>query len=134
LGWVTVASRHQQDRSSAAGRQPVDWPSACGRRHGVCCDFDEAGQFDHVSGVAVAGLTGLAPELGNVRIPSRRYLVFRHRRHVSRIHATWQAIMDRWLPASGLRLANAPDFQCYTEAFDANSGLGGIEIWVPIEQ
>ena len=61
--------------------------------YGVCCDFDETGQFDYVSGVAVAGLSGLAPELSGVRIPAHEYLVFQHRGHVSGIHATWQAIM-----------------------------------------
>ena len=104
-----------------------------GMAYGVCCDFDESGQFDYVCGVAVASLSGLPPELSGVRIPPQRYLVFRHRGHVSGIHATWHAIMDRWLPESGLRMANAPNFERYAEDFDANSGLGGVEIWVPIE-
>jgi len=105
-----------------------------GMAYGVCCDFDESGQFDYVCGVAVSNLTGLPPNLSRVRIAPQRYLVFRHRGHVSGIHATWQAIMDRWLPGSGLRMANAPNFERYSEAFDANSGLGGVEIWVPIEE
>jgi AraC family transcriptional regulator len=101
--------------------------------YGVCCDFDESGQFDYVCGVAVSSLSGLPPELSGVRIPAQSYLVFRHRGHVSGIAATWQAIMNRWLPESGLRMANAPNFECYSEDFDANTGLGRVEIWVPIE-
>lgn len=105
-----------------------------GEAYGVCCDFDESGQFDYICGVAVASLADLPPELSGVRIPPQRYLVFRHSGHVSGIHATWQAIMNRWLPGSGLRMVNAPNFERYSEDFDANSGLGGVEIWVPIEE
>jgi AraC family transcriptional regulator len=101
--------------------------------YGVCCDFDAAGHFDYVCGVAVAGVSGLPPELVGVRIPAREYLVFRHRGHVSGIHATWQAILDRWLPGSRCRMAATPNFERYAEDFDANTGLGGIEIWIPIE-
>jgi AraC family transcriptional regulator len=104
-----------------------------GVAYGVCCDFDESGQFDYVSGVAVCSLSGLPSELSGVRIPPQRYLVFRHPGHVSGIHATWQAIMNRWLPESGLRMANVPNFERYAQHFDANSGQGGVEIWVPIE-
>jgi AraC family transcriptional regulator len=105
-----------------------------GQAYGVCCNFDESGQFDYVCGVAVSSLDGLPAELSGVRIPPQQYLVFRHRGHVSGIHATWQAIMDRWLPGSGLRMVNAPNFERYSEDFDANSGLGGVEIWVPVEE
>jgi AraC family transcriptional regulator len=105
-----------------------------GMAYGVCCDFDPSGQFDYVCGVAVSSLSGLAPELSSMRIPAREYLVFPHRGHVAGIHVTWQAIMDRWLPASGLRMANAPNFERYSEDFDATTGLGGVEIWVPFEQ
>jgi AraC family transcriptional regulator len=99
----------------------------------VCCDFDEAGHFDYVAGVAVSSLAGLPPELSGVRIPARSYLVFRHRGHVSGIHATWRAIMEHWLPASGRRLADAPNFERYAEDFDGRTGVGGVEIWVPVD-
>ena len=104
-----------------------------GKAYGVCCAFDGAGQFDYICGVAVSSLAGLPPELTGVRIPARKYLVFRHPGHVSGIHATWQAIMADWLPRSGYRMVNAPNFERYPENFDAVTGLGGVEIWVPIE-
>lgn len=105
-----------------------------GVAYGVCCEFDKSGQFDYVTGVAVASLTGLAPDLSGVRIPPRHYLVFRHPGHVSGIPATWQAIMAHWLPKSGVHMANAPNFERYADDFDANTGLGGVEIWVPIDE
>jgi AraC family transcriptional regulator len=101
--------------------------------YGVCCNFDETGQFDYVCGVAVSSLADLPADLNGVRIPARSYLVFRHLGHVSGVPATWQAIMGTWLPRSGLRMAHAPSFERYAEEFDAHSGLGGVEIWMPVE-
>jgi AraC family transcriptional regulator len=109
-------------------------PGRIGREaYGVCCDFDESGHYDYVSGVAVSSLSGLPPELSGVRVPAREYLVFRHRGHIAGIYGIWRAIMDEWLPASGLRPADAPNFERYAEDFNADTGLGGVEIWIPTE-
>ncbi len=104
-----------------------------GEIYGVCCEFDESGHYDYVCGVAVSRLADLSPELSGVRIPAREYLVFRHRGHISGISATWRAIMERWLPGSGLRMADAPGFERYAAEFDSSTGLGGVEIWIPLE-
>jgi AraC family transcriptional regulator len=101
--------------------------------YGVCCDFDEAGQYDYVAGVAVTRLPEVPRELSLVRLPAHDYLIFRHPGHVSGIPATWRAIMNDWLPASPYRMAEAPCFERYDEAFDGNLGTGGVEIWIPIE-
>jgi AraC family transcriptional regulator len=68
-----------------------------------------------------------------VPFPARDYLVFRHRGHISGIPATWWAIMEDWLPRSGCRMADALNFDRYADDFGANTGLGGVEIWIPIE-
>ncbi len=88
---------------------------------------------DYVCGVAVSSLAELPPELSGVRVPPHAYLAFQHRGHVSGIAGTWRAIMDGWLPASGVRMADAPCFERYAEDFDPNTGLGGMEIWIPID-
>jgi AraC family transcriptional regulator len=104
-----------------------------GASYGVCCEYAEPGQFDYVTGVTVSSLTDLPPELSGVRVPAHDYLVFRHAGHVSAIPGTWEAIMDRWLPASGIRMAVAPCFERVGEDFDPDMGMGGIEIWIPIQ-
>lgn len=103
-----------------------------GVTYGVCCDFDASGHFDYVCGVAVSGLSELPAELSGVRVPAQNYVVFRHRGHISGIPATWQAIMGTWLPSSGLRMADTPNFERYAEDFDPDTGLGGAEIWIPV--
>jgi AraC family transcriptional regulator len=45
---------------------------------------------------------------------------------------TWRAFLETWLPASGLMAADAPDFERYDADFDPRTGMGGVEIWVPL--
>jgi AraC family transcriptional regulator len=61
------------------------------------------------------------------------YAVFSHSEHVSTIRSTWTTIWNAWWPSSGHELADAPDFERYGEEFDPRTGLGGLEIWVPIK-
>jgi AraC family transcriptional regulator len=68
-----------------------------------------------------------------VRIPEQRYAVFSHGEHISTIRRTINTIWNHWLPASGLKAADAPSFERYGENFDSLTGNGGFEIWVPIK-
>jgi AraC family transcriptional regulator len=102
--------------------------------YGVCSHGAGEDSFQYLSGVEVADLSGLPDELSGVRIAAQRYAVFRHREHVSTIHRTVDAIWSRWLPASGHEAAAAADFFArYGEGFDPQSGMGGVEIWIPIK-
>ena len=103
-----------------------------GMSYGVCRGFDDTGHFDYVSGVAVSSLADLPAELSGIRVPAQTYLVFNHRGHVSGIHATWQAIIGDWFPASGYKMTDGPGFERYGEDFDGRTGLGTTEIWIPI--
>ena len=69
-----------------------------------------------------------------VRIPEQRYAVFTHRDHISTIRRTVNTIWNHWLPASGLKAADAPNFERYDENFDPLTGNGGLEIWVPVKE
>jgi AraC family transcriptional regulator len=101
--------------------------------YGICHNNDGAGSFEYLCGVEVAGFDALPDELSRVRIPERRYAVFSHRAHISTISRTWAAIMNRHLPESGLEVADAPDFERYGAEFNPNTGVGLVEIWIPIK-
>jgi AraC family transcriptional regulator len=101
--------------------------------YGVCCNGDDAGNFDYIAGVEVADFSDTPREFSRVRIPARRYAVFTHKDHISTIRRTVNTIWNNWLPASGHRVADAPNFERYDEKFDPVTGNGGLEIWVPIE-
>jgi AraC family transcriptional regulator len=101
--------------------------------YGVCCNGDDAGNFDYIAGVEVADFSDLPREFSRVRIPEARYAVFSHRDHISTIRRTVNTIWNHWLPASSLRAADAPNFERYGENFDPLTGKGGFEIRVPIK-
>jgi AraC family transcriptional regulator len=104
--------------------------------YGVKCNADGAKHFDYVCGVEASEASAsarLPPDWTRVRIPEHQYAVFMHREHVSSIHRTCYTIWNQWLPESELEAGDAPDFERYREDFDSQTGLGGVEIWIPIK-
>jgi AraC family transcriptional regulator len=111
-----------------------DIPDRVGQvAYGVCCNGDDAGNFDYIAGVEVADFSDLPRAFSRVRIPEQKYAVFAHDEHISTIRRTVNTIWNHWLPASGLKAADAPSFERYDENFDPLTGNGGFEIWVPIK-
>jgi AraC family transcriptional regulator len=102
--------------------------------YGVCCNGDDAGNFDYIAGVEVTDFSDLPRRFGRIRIPEQRYAVFTHSEHVASIRRTITAIWNHWLPASGLQAADAPNFERYDTNFDSATGNGGLEIWVPVKE
>jgi len=100
--------------------------------YGVCCNGDDAGNFDYIASVEVTDFTDLPREFQGVRIPEQKYAVFTHTDHISTIRRTVNTIWNHWLPASGMKAADAPNFERYDEKFDSSTGHGGLEIWIPI--
>jgi AraC family transcriptional regulator len=100
--------------------------------YGVCCNGDDAGNFDYIAGVEVSDFSDLPREFSRVRIAEARYAVFAHRDHISTIRRTVNTIWNHWLPSSGLKAADAPNFERYDENFDPLTGNGGLEIWIPV--
>jgi AraC family transcriptional regulator len=112
-----------------------DIPRRAGKiAYGVCCNGDDAGNFDYIAGVEVSDFSDLPRPFFRVRIPEQRYAVFTHREHISTIVHVVNTIWNHWLPASHLKLADAPNFERYDENFDSATGNGGFEIWVPVKE
>lgn len=100
--------------------------------YGVCVNGDDVGNFDYIAGVEVSNFSDLPRELFRVRVPAQKYAVFAHREHISAIRRTVNTIWNKWLPASGHEVADAPEFERYGREFDPRSGDGGLEIWIPV--
>ena len=113
-------------------------PGQMGRvAYGLCFNALSPEGIDYFAGVQVSSTSGLPDEFGVATIPAQKYAVFSHREHVSKLRETLDAI-DKWLPGSGLEVgceaAEAPNFfERYSEEFDPRTGMGGVEIWVPIK-
>ncbi|SPP93623.1 AraC family transcriptional regulator [Bradyrhizobium vignae] len=116
-------------------QEVADIPARVGNvAYGVCCNADDAGNFDYIAGVEVADFSDLPRRFARIRIPEQRYAVFSHQDHVASIRRTVNTIWNQWLPASGFKAADAPNFERYDEKFDPATGNGGFEIWVPVKE
>jgi AraC family transcriptional regulator len=91
--------------------------------------------FGYLTGVEVSTVHNLPSGFGHLAIPAQRYAVFTHCGHVSALPRTMHAIMADWLPSSGHALVtDGADFlERYGEEFDPRTGMGGVELWLPIK-
>lgn len=101
--------------------------------YGVICNCDEAANCDYITGVAVSQFPARPSEFTHLRIPPQKYAVFEHCDHISAIASTWKAIWEKGLADAGYQAADGPSFERYDEKFDGRTGLGGLEIWVPVK-
>jgi len=107
--------------------------------YGVCCNFDDNGGFDYICGVEVSDFSELPhhelpQQWDRLRILEQKYAVFTHSGHISTIKNTWDAIYRDWLPQSGRTPTAGPAFERYDESFNPATGMGGLEIWIPIRR
>ena len=141
---LLVAGLSQRYTCETSAGIPAQWqrflpyfcklPGQIGKTaYGVCYNADEAGDFDYLSGVEIADGAAVPTEFTRVRVPGQRYAVFEHRDHISTIRGTWNTIWNKWFPESGHQAADGPNFERYSEEFDSVTGMGGLEIWVPIK-
>ena len=100
---------------------------------GISANMDDDGNFEYMAAVQVSKASDLPKALRQWRIPAQHYAVFRHDAHVSTISQTYSAIWNEWLPANGRRAANGPTIERHLETFDTRTGLGGVEIWIALE-
>jgi AraC family transcriptional regulator len=95
--------------------------------------MEGSGAFDYLAAVEVPSDVGLPGELADLRIPPAHYAVFAHREHISAIGKTWMAIFKDWPPNSGREIARALQFELYSETFNPQNALGGVDIWIPLK-
>lgn len=99
---------------------------------GVLCNSDDDGNIDYITGVEVSQYPEATKELDGLRIPAQTYAVFPHEGHVAEIGRTWKAIFADWLPRAEYKPVDAPQVERYGEGFDTKTGIGDIEIWIPV--
>lgn len=90
--------------------------------------------FDYLTAFENPSNNSVPEDFVTVEIAAARYAVFTHTAHVSAIPETLDRIWRQWAPCSGLPIAEAPCFEKYTAEFDACTGMGGMELWVPVSR
>jgi AraC family transcriptional regulator len=147
LAAMLIAGLGQYYTYDARGGIPSQWqrfnvhfghiPNAVGNAaYGISSSVagDDNG-FDYMCGVEVSSLDELPEGFTGMRLPARRYAVFWHGDHISRIGSTCGAIYSEWLPNSGYKVAEGPlmMLERYDQRFDPKTGNGGAEIWIPLQ-
>lgn len=94
---------------------------------------DDDNGFDYFAAVRVRSLDELPEGLAGARMEGRQWAVFRHAGHVSTIGETCGAAGE-WLAESGRMPAQGSMqmIEFYGPEFDARTGKGGCEVWVPV--
>lgn len=146
VGALLIAGIRQYYGFSDPGGIPAQWqqfnqyfghiPGAVGKSaYGICTRTTPDDGFDYTAGMAVKSLDDLPEGFVGFRLPARRYAVFLHKDHISRIGSTCAAIDSEWRPNAAETVAEGPlmMIEHYDERFDPRNGEGGAEIWVPLQ-
>jgi AraC family transcriptional regulator len=145
---LLIAGSQRHYTSDNLNELPAQWqklpfgqiPGQVGRAgYGVIVDGKENEcDFDYLAGAEVASFDRLPDEFARISVPAQQYAIFSHRDHVSKLKNTIDAIVKTWMPTAGARLATPRAGQphmieYYGEDFDPQTGLGCIEVWIPLK-
>jgi len=144
---LLIAGLKQSYAPAAMGSLPAQWqtfaphlgkiPGQIRRiAYGVCWQAPSGTNIEYLTGVEVSTFAGMPHNFTVVSLPAAEYAVFPHRAHVSKLYETCDAI-SRWLLDSGHQPgadAETPAFfERYSEEFNPQTGMGGMEVWVPLK-
>jgi predicted transcriptional regulator YdeE/DNA-binding transcriptional MerR regulator len=110
--------------------------SVTANTYGICLVTDGLpdGEFQYIAGMEVASEDDVPPGMVVTRVPEQQYAVFAHRGSLETLSDTFSYIYQSWLPSSGYRRANTPDFEMYDEEFKAFEADSVLYLYVPIEK
>lgn len=99
---------------------------------GIAVSADDDG-VDYLCAVPVSDFGPLPAGCRALTLAPATYAVFAHDDHVSRLGETYEAIWNEGLPASGRVPLRAPSLERHNPTFDPRTGMGGVTVWIPVE-
>ncbi|QLI80406.1 MerR family transcriptional regulator [Chitinibacter fontanus] len=101
--------------------------------YGVCQPLED-GNWRYIAGVSVDSQTAIPAGMVAVEIPARTYACVEHLGAVSTMQQTYQAAYQEWLPAAGMQIDLAIDFEYYDERFLGPTHPDSItKIYIPLK-
>ena len=101
--------------------------------YGVCSPNPQ-GLVDYVAAFPVTRTKDIPPGMVSREVPAQTYVVF-EAHGVSDIGPTYSRILKDWLPNSGYRPGEGPDFEYYPPEFDPDQAdTGTIHIYFPVQK
>ncbi len=98
---------------------------------GVCGNTQENGEFDYMAGFAVSSTEAVPQGMQTWEVPAQKYAVFPCT--LKTIGETYKYAFETWLPGSGYKYTEGPDFEYYDEDFDPQQEGSVLYIYVPIQ-
>lgn len=99
--------------------------------YGVCGNSEPDGSFDYVAGLEVKALRELPEGMTQWDVPEQTYVVFPCK--LATIGAAYRYAFEEWLPTSGYRRADGPDFEYYDESFDVeHAEESQLYVYIPV--
>jgi AraC family transcriptional regulator len=120
--WQRFLSSYYDDIPNKVKEMPI----------GLCEPPDDEGCFNYVCAAKVEAFEGRLPGLTSFECEPRSYAVFAHNDHVSTIFDTYAAIWNEALPAMARTVADSPVLEFHNDAFDPDTGLGGLQLCIPL--
>lgn len=106
---------------------------------GVCCTShprinkkNRRDSFIYLASRPVNSLDEIPDEMIGFEIPAGQYAVFTHTGNVNNLRHTVNYIWGTWLPKCSYEYVHGPDIELYNSRFNAKTGEGQIEIYVPV--
>lgn len=121
--WQTFMANCYDDIPNKLPQMPI----------GLCAVPDDDGCFTYVCAAEVHRFGDRTKAMSYFETEAGPYAVFEHNDHVSAVFGTYTAIWNEALPAMARRVKNGPALEFHNEAFDPDTGMGGLTIWIPLE-
>lgn len=103
---------------------------------GLCSPTEPTpeGNFEYIASLEVIRAEHI-PEGMTLRfVPEQDYAVFTHVGKLDNLGGTYEYIFQTWLPQSGYAMADATDFELYTEEFIPGDEKSRFYIYIPIRE
>ena len=126
-------------QADAAERIPEQWREFRRSHPGLGSDAEFYGASPCTGDRKIHYLTGVAEEGQGGSIGSERLTLEAGEYAVVRVddaaglRDTWIWLLRSWLPASGRREKNAPEFERFAGIAEDGAPIGPVEIWIPLE-
>lgn len=102
--------------------------------YGICQDgANGQGTFAYTASIEASSLADVPDGMVGFTVPAAVWAVVTHRGHISKITETFDAIFAHGLADAKVERAGALDLEVYDEQWDPATGMGDVEIHIPIK-
>lgn len=101
----------------------------------AACNIDIARKVEYLASVEVDDFAGLPEDMERRVVPEQLYARFIHKGRLAELVKSYGYLLGSWLPQSGYKRAESPDFECYGEGYKGPEAEDSeIELYLSIEK